>query len=401
MKIKFLFLLSAMFIFASCTEESETVDPNTDDTTVVDPDDSDDSDDPDATPAPSITSFSPSTAAVGETVTITGENFGTDMDVVAVTFCDNIAATVSSVANTTIEVVVPDGGVTGVITVTIDGEKCTSISEFEYPAEPVILAPEITALSVTEGYLGQTVTISGSNFGDDAEALTVKFGSVEAPVLSASDSEISVMIPDAAEDGVITVTKEGIEDSCTSADSFTYNAPSVRYMFDTDGDFEDWRDDTPSGNKEYAYLSVADGYLVLNYDWVNQTKGYNRLDIANSTAKLDADVNPIFAIKWDGVTAMSTFRMNIEGLGYYVGNTTVSFKVTGKKGVNSEVLYYNLTDGYGADLIIPTAANASSYEYIEFIATMKDTTVDSTKVDWVLTFASLEALDQYLAVTGD
>ncbi|MFI3316317.1 MAG: IPT/TIG domain-containing protein [Rikenellaceae bacterium] len=521
-------------------------------------------------PTPEITSFNPTVADVGETITIYGSNFGTSIEDITVTFSSKVVAEVTSVTDSQIVVTVPDGGVTGVISVSRIGKIGYTTDEFEYAlaanvkfefdtagntegwydagtdgdvtlsvasgalnlayddlrydgvkaqirADEIVVDPEkypiiaikwedaptvkcllnsnkgyynndssttnhdgieglreniyyydiskgfggtslstiteleylewvieedpestdiatsaiqwiyqfasvdamqtyledigdlkdgtvatpvISAISKTEGYVGETMTITGSNFGVDTNSITVNFGSTVAPVLSLSDTSIKVMIPDEAEDGQITVSKFGTSEVGTSAESFDYHEPSLRCMFDN-GSFDNWQDATASAQKELATLTSENGYLMLNYVWEGISLTYNRLDIANYTAKLDSDVNPILAVKWVGIGDMSTFRLNLQGLGYYMNNTTTSFKVTGKKGADSDVMYFLLTDGFGSGLEAPTAANADSYSYIGFVATMKTSGIESTQVDWVMTFASTTALDQYLAVTGD
>jgi len=81
---------------------------------------------------PVITSFTPDTGATGTSVTITGSGFGDDPFHLAVSFANNVAATIVSVSNTQIVVTVPGGAVTGNITVThgISGQSATSTTDF-------------------------------------------------------------------------------------------------------------------------------------------------------------------------------------------------------------------------------------------------------------------------------
>jgi hypothetical protein len=61
-------------------------------------------------------------------------------------------------------------------------------------APPPVLVSILPPLA--EG--GQTVTLSGSGFGTDAAKVTVHFGDAAGTVVSASDTEVAVTIPDAA-----------------------------------------------------------------------------------------------------------------------------------------------------------------------------------------------------------
>ena len=84
-----------------------------------------------AEPAPvlSITSFSPTTAPVGTTVTITGTNFNTTAGNNIVTF-GTLPATVSSATPTQLVVTVPAGAVDAPISVSANGAKATSTASF-------------------------------------------------------------------------------------------------------------------------------------------------------------------------------------------------------------------------------------------------------------------------------
>ncbi len=84
-----------------------------------------------AEPAPvlSITSFSPTTAPVGTTVTITGTNFNTTAGNNIVTF-GTIPATVSVATPTQLVVTVPAGTTDGPISVSANGASATSTAGF-------------------------------------------------------------------------------------------------------------------------------------------------------------------------------------------------------------------------------------------------------------------------------
>jgi hypothetical protein len=81
---------------------------------------------------PAITSFTPDSGVTGTTVTITGSGFGDDPFHLAVSFANNVAATIVSVSDTQIFVTVPAGAVSGTITVThgLSGQSATSTTDF-------------------------------------------------------------------------------------------------------------------------------------------------------------------------------------------------------------------------------------------------------------------------------
>jgi uncharacterized protein YjdB/pectate lyase len=79
--------------------------------------------------APTITSFSPASGAIGTTVNIIGTNFAGSASGNTVKF-NGVAATVSSATSTLITVSVPAGTTTGTISVTTSGGSATSGSSF-------------------------------------------------------------------------------------------------------------------------------------------------------------------------------------------------------------------------------------------------------------------------------
>src|SRR5258707_5529199 len=116
--------------------------------------------------APSITSLSVTTGAVGAVVTITGTNFGATQGSSTVSF-SGTAATVISWSATSIATTVPSGATTGNVVVFASGVNSNG-SSFT-----VGLAPSITSLSVTTGAVGAPVTITGTNFGATQGSSTV------------------------------------------------------------------------------------------------------------------------------------------------------------------------------------------------------------------------------------
>ena len=78
--------------------------------------------------APSITSLSPTSGAVGTSVTITGTNFGATQGSSTVTFYNGKAAAVTTWSAASIVVTVPTGATTGSVTVTVGGVASNGVS---------------------------------------------------------------------------------------------------------------------------------------------------------------------------------------------------------------------------------------------------------------------------------
>ncbi|MGJ1348250.1 IPT/TIG domain-containing protein [Sphingobacterium siyangense] len=88
----------------------------------------------------------------------------------------------------------------------------------------------IISINPESAYIGETVTINGKNFGNDPDALTVKFkGDALAKIKKANDTEIDVIVPDGAETGEITVTRQG-KSPVSSPKSFSVLATDISIL---------------------------------------------------------------------------------------------------------------------------------------------------------------------------
>jgi hypothetical protein len=177
-----------------------------------------------AGPAPVITSFKPTSGAVGTFVTIVGSNL-----MGATVAFGNVAATTPAnpegAGNTATEMTttVPAGATTGPITVD-NGTlgKATSASDFTVTAAQKpkpISRPVISSFKPVSGKPGTLVTLAGNGFGG---VTSVKFGGVKAKVTQVfplSLTKFSVKVPTGAKSGEITVTTA--HGTATSATRFT------------------------------------------------------------------------------------------------------------------------------------------------------------------------------------
>lgn len=84
-------------------------------------------------------------------------------------------------------------------------------------------APTISDMQPESGPPGTMVTIKGSGFSTDASAITVTFDSLEAEVVSATETEIQVIVPEGAESGAIIIS---IGETYTSGPNFTVQKKS-------------------------------------------------------------------------------------------------------------------------------------------------------------------------------
>jgi hypothetical protein len=154
-----------------------------------------------AATAPTISGISPASGTEGTAVTITGTNFKTTASANTVKF-NGLLATVNTATTTTLQVIAPVGGTTGVLSVsTTDG--AVNGPSFTYIPLP---APTISGISPNTGAAGITVTITGSNFKPTPTDNTVKFNGVAATVSSATGTQLVVAAPASGTTGAVTVT---------------------------------------------------------------------------------------------------------------------------------------------------------------------------------------------------
>jgi hypothetical protein len=145
---------------------------------------------------PSITSFTPASAAAGAVVTISGPNLG---GATAVAFAGASAALLTDSA-TSVTATVPAGAVDGSINVTTSTGTAVSKAVFH-------VGPSITSFSPSPVSRGGTLTISGSGL---SSARKVMVGGKKASVSSDTAGQIIVTVPLKAISGSVSVsTKYG------------------------------------------------------------------------------------------------------------------------------------------------------------------------------------------------
>jgi autotransporter-associated beta strand protein len=180
------------------------------------------------TAAPAVAGISPNSGpdAGGTLVTITGTGF---TGATAVDFGTTAATNVTVVNNTMITADSPAGsGVVDVTVITPAGRSAISAADqFTYTAGTVVVAaPTVTGVSPNSGPTagGTTVTIAGTNF---TGATAVDFGTTPATdVVVVNRTTITAVSPAGAGVAEVTVITPAGASATTSADQFTYIAPS-------------------------------------------------------------------------------------------------------------------------------------------------------------------------------
>jgi PBP1b-binding outer membrane lipoprotein LpoB len=227
------FLFSALFIsiclLVACTKtkDDKSVDPPVNNNPPVShPQDS-------TPPPPTFTDFSPATAFIGDTITITGTNLGTNITALHVRF-GSVDATVVSAANTVVKVIVPNDieEATNKIQLTINNSTVSPEKSF------LLKAPVIESISYTKGFPGQTIKIQGKGFRNSYKFNQVTFGTkaIDKGTVNPGNTTLTIHAPDRFQPGkyAISVTIAGM--TATATDSFTVITPSIQSISPTSGD---------------------------------------------------------------------------------------------------------------------------------------------------------------------
>ena len=171
------------------------------------------------TGAPTISSFSPSSGAVGTVVTINGTNL---TNASSVTFNGTGAGFGVNGSGTQITATVPNNATTGKIEVTTPSGSVKSATHFVVSSST---GPTITGFNPTSGSVGTSVTINGNHFTGVTQ---VQFHGVTATFSFGSDSQVTATVPSGATTGRISLTTSAGTD--TSSTNFTVVSPSVPHI---------------------------------------------------------------------------------------------------------------------------------------------------------------------------
>jgi hypothetical protein len=162
-------------------------------------------------PTLAITSFSPVNGPIGTSVTINGTNF---TGATTVAFNGIPVTGFKLISDNQITTKVPNGALTGTITVTTPDDTATSPTAF-------LVTPKIKSFTPASGAVGTVVTINGTTFSG---AISVQFNGVPARKFKVkSNTVIIATVPVGATTGPIkvTTTSGSGNSTATSATSYT------------------------------------------------------------------------------------------------------------------------------------------------------------------------------------
>jgi len=163
---------------------------------------------------PNIGSVQPTSGSEGDTVTISGINFGSTQGNSTVSFGGVQATTVGPWSDTQITAAVSTGTATGPVSITVNGLQSNQNVIFTINAN-------ISGINPSSGSVLSQFQITGSGFGATQGLSTVTFNGLPSPVLTWSSTEITALVPAGATTGNVVLTIGGIS---TNGPSFTVTA---------------------------------------------------------------------------------------------------------------------------------------------------------------------------------
>jgi hypothetical protein len=221
----------------------------------------------------------------GDTVTLTGRDFGSAAEGPDALTLAGQTVDFLAWSDTSITLKVPKGAKSGYVGVWRNGVSSNG--------GHLLVAPKVKSVSSSWGEPGTLVSISGSDFGSTPDRVTL--GSTEMPVVSWSDDQIVVRVPDADEGYIGVWSGQACSNGCffwpvrtphvsgvthgdgkltVSGSGFGTNAPGSKVTLDaTELDVVDWSDtrivaSVPAGAKG-GFVGVWKRFLASNGQWVD------------------------------------------------------------------------------------------------------------------------------------
>jgi hypothetical protein len=141
--------------------------------------------------APTITSLSPSAAAAGQQLTVSGTNLIGNDGSTGIVRVGGAVATLIAATPTQLVVTVPPGAGTVGVSVQTCGGTAQSSSLFTY-----CVTPSLTSVTPGSGAAGSTVILQGTNLlGANGQNPTVAFGNSPATVVDQTATQLTVVAP--------------------------------------------------------------------------------------------------------------------------------------------------------------------------------------------------------------
>ncbi len=153
---------------------------------------------------PVITNVSPTTARAGDSITITGTNFGSTQGSGSVWLGNKLAGSIVSWSDTVVVATVANGASTGTAQIQ-QGGVWNSYGAF------TVITPNITSITPTTAYSGDSITINGTGFGTTQGSGSVWLGTKTAgSIVSWSDTQVVAVVASGSKTGTAQVFQNGV-----------------------------------------------------------------------------------------------------------------------------------------------------------------------------------------------
>lgn len=175
-------------------------------------------------PQPVFTDFFPASANIGDTITLSGENFDANVNALTVGF-GGVTATVVSASKTAIKAIVPDEIAEAKTKITLFSGGNELFANKVFNLKP----PVIESISHTSGFEGQTIRIKGKGFRNSYKFDQVTFGDkfIEKGATIPGTGTLTIHVPSnkAAGKYPIAVSVAGL--TALAPDQFTVIVPVI------------------------------------------------------------------------------------------------------------------------------------------------------------------------------
>lgn len=320
---------------------------------------------------PTIENMTPLIGMAGDTVVLTGVNYGTAIADNVLNFGGNTLAKIIQVTATSMRAIVPKQGYSGAVSLKVKNSDVCTGPAFTYMAPVTISSYAPLAVKV-----GDTLAINGANFSTKATDNVVKFNNnVAAQVIAASGTQLSVIVPTGAVTGRVSVTI-GSHSVTTSADVVIANSlawQSVSFS----GSILNYNQAATLGTKTIFAGGLKSTYLYLTANGTTFTNVYNNLPfnktlleiklVAANDSALFVTSNLGVAKSKDGVTWT---KLTPDATNADIGFTGIVAQGNTVNLVNGTNLYTS-TDG-GKTWTITSAPTLAGLDYITSDAANKN-----------------------------
>lgn len=328
----------------------------------------------------SLESISPTSAFSGQSVTITGSNFGEFKEAAKIYFNGIPATDITSYNDTQMVVSVPATANSGKIKVDVWTNSHESEQEFN-----LIPGAVISYYNPSQAEEGEIIKIIGENFGTDTSIVEIYFSGNPNPIdiISISDTEIEVKVPFDAANGPITIVKGP---QTFIGPDFLYPTGRLKFLFNVLGDTEGFSGGavTTAGNFTWPY-----GGSTSRFDFIAPTSE------PFSTMSLKKEEYPYLAMK---VSAIPNGRqyMFLETTG---DDSGVKYGKWYKNKVNPDpivglidknIIVYDIG---GANF---TTTKLEDGLINRMLFNFTDSAGGSLDIDWIIAFKSIEELEAYV-----